>query len=130
VTIGFGTKLHKKKGLNPRDFPIRVTELTARQMLISEVARIETRLAMSRYGDVFNNLSDDRRAIVLSMTYQMGVTGILKFKDMWKQAKAGNWKAMAKEALDSKWAKQTPNRAKRHAKVLAGETIDKVYKEL
>jgi lysozyme len=37
----------------------------------------------------------------------------------------------ATEALDSKWARSdSPNRAKRHARVIKGESIDDVYRDL
>ena len=36
--------------------------------------------------------------------------------------KAGDWLLAALEANDSKWAKQTPNRAKRVTDLMRGET--------
>ncbi len=42
---------------------------------------------------------------------------------------AGNYNRAANEALDSRWHKQTPVRAERHARVLRGESLDCVYDE-
>jgi lysozyme len=49
------------------------------------------------------------------MAYQMGVDGVLKFKKMMIALQAENYEAAYKEALNSKWAQQTPERAQRVA---------------
>lgn len=46
------------------------------------------------------------------MAYQLGVPSLLKFVKMWKALKDEDYVLASKEALDSKWAVQTPNRAK------------------
>ena len=53
----------------------------------------------------------DKAEIVIEMCYQMGVTGVSKFKKMIKHLENGNFEKASVEMLDSKWAKQTPNRA-------------------
>lgn len=50
---------------------------------------------------------------LLNMTYQMGVEGLLKFKNTLRLLQAGDREGAANSALASKWAKQTPARAKR-----------------
>ena len=55
------------------------------------------------------------RLIILNMAYQMGVGGVLKFKNMWKALENGDYKTASAEMLDSTWATQTPNRANRLA---------------
>lgn len=128
VTVGLGTRLHTELGLEPNDFPISVTPKIAEAWLHMRVAKHERKLSRrTEVGRIFNKLDDDRRAIILSMSYQMGTTGVVKFKKMWKALDAGDYKQAAIEALDSRWATQTPERAHRHAKVLAGEDLRKVY---
>ena len=54
------------------------------------------------------------REIVIEMVFQLGETGVSKFKNMLKALKEGpDYKTAAIEMLDSRWAKQTPNRAKK-----------------
>ena len=54
------------------------------------------------------------REIVIEMVFQLGETGVSKFKNMLKALKEGpDYKTAATEMLDSRWAKQTPNRAKK-----------------
>lgn len=128
VTIGYGTKLHNKKSMNPKDFSIVVTRDIAKQLLLEKVAKLEDKLSASKYGHTFDKLNADRRAIILSMAYQMGVSGVLKFPSMWRHAGNENWEGMRDEALDSLWARQTPSRAHRHAAVLSGYgTIQSIY---
>ena len=54
------------------------------------------------------------REIIIEMVFQLGETGVSKFKNMLKALKEGpDYKTAAIEMLDSRWAKQTPNRAKK-----------------
>lgn len=59
-----------------------------------------------------------RRDILISMAYQMGVDGLAGFKNTLAMVTAGNFTGAANGMLSSKWATQTPKRAKRHAEVM------------
>lgn len=59
-----------------------------------------------------------RKDILISMAYQMGVGGLAGFKNTLAMIASGNFSGAASGMLSSKWAKQTPNRAKRHAEVM------------
>ena len=63
------------------------------------------------------NISDDAKIIIIEMIFQLGKTGVSKFRNMWKalQQDPPNYKEAAVQMLDSRWAKQTPNRAKEMA---------------
>ena len=60
------------------------------------------------------NISDDAKIIIIEMVFQLGKTGVSKFRNMWKalQQDPPSYSVAATEMLDSRWAKQTPNRAK------------------
>ena len=49
--------------------------------------------------------------VILNMCYQLGVTGVSKFRKAISALQEGDWDEAADEMLDSLWAKQTPNRA-------------------
>ena len=49
--------------------------------------------------------------IIIEMVFQLGKTGVSKFRNMWKHLSALEYASAASEMLDSRWAKQTPNRA-------------------
>jgi len=59
-----------------------------------------------------------RSAVVVSMCYQLGIQGVLQFKRMWAAIDRQDWVSAADEMLDSRWAKQTPERAQRHAQIM------------
>ena len=50
--------------------------------------------------------------VVMEMCYQLGVTGVSKFKKTLAHLQNKRWEEASVEMLDSLWAKQTPNRAK------------------
>ena len=45
------------------------------------------------------------------MCYQMGVSGVSKFKNMLNACKEHNWKEMANQMEDSKWFSQVGRRS-------------------
>lgn len=72
----------------------------------------------------FLELDEARQGVLLNMSFQMGVTGFLKFKNTLALIKEGRYTGAATAMLQSKWAKQTPKRAARLAKqMLTGEWV-------
>ena len=63
----------------------------------------------------FSKLNEARQAALISMAYQMGITGVLGFKRALHAAGRGLYDTASKEMLDSNWARQTPARAQRTA---------------
>ena len=59
------------------------------------------------------DIKDEAWDILFNMAYQLGVKGVLNFKNMIKALKDNDYKEASIQMLDSLWAKQTPNRAKR-----------------
>ncbi len=64
-------------------------------------------------------LNEARQAVIIGMAFQMGVAGLLQFKNTLAYVKAGMWAKAADGIRASKWYRQTPNRAERMAKQLA-----------
>jgi len=61
-------------------------------------------------------LDEPRRATILSMAFQLGVPGLLKFKNALAAARESQWSAAADHFLDSDVARQqSPERWQRHA---------------
>ena len=58
--------------------------------------------------------------VTINMCYQMGVSGVMKFKKALAAMEKGQWDIAADELLDSRWAKQTPNRANELADLIRG----------
>jgi len=53
----------------------------------------------------------EAKNIIIEMVFQLGPTGVNKFRNMWKCLSEENMVGASFEMLDSRWAKQTPNRA-------------------
>ena len=62
--------------------------------------------------DWYKYMPQEIKDIVIEMCYQLGVTGFSKFKKTIAYLQNKEWKNASIEMLDSRWAKQTPNRAK------------------
>ncbi len=111
LTIGYGFLVDdRRKGELPKHI--------AEEWLMYAVTQ--------RYGELvrrhpwINEQPDDVRRALGNMAYQMGVDGVSKFKQMLASLKDGDRKWAAIHALDSRWATQTPQRAKRVTDLLRG----------
>lgn len=103
-TIGVGRLIDKRKGGH-----LRPDEIT--YLLNNDIDdRIE---ALTRRLPWFQNLDDARKGVLLNMSFQLGVDGLLGFKNTLKLIEEGKYENAAHAMLQSLWAKQTPERAKR-----------------
>lgn len=69
-----------------------------------------------------HDLNEARQGVLLNMSFQMGVSGLLKFKNTLELIRTDKYVEAATAMLQSLWAKQTPKRAARLAKqMLTGE---------
>ena len=62
---------------------------------------------------------DVRRGVLVRMVFQLGLGGVLKFKNMLAHFAAGAYEAASREMLRSKWAEQTKTRVEREAQIMA-----------
>lgn len=77
--------------------------------------------SMQQNADIAKALThcnQPRQDILTSMAYQMGVSGLAGFHNMLSAISAEDWNEAVAQMLDSSWAKQTPERAQRHADVM------------
>lgn len=51
--------------------------------------------------------------VLANMAYQLGVGGLMKFRNFLNALQMGNYASAKPHGLDSLWARQTPNRANR-----------------
>lgn len=87
---------------------------------IQELLAIERQLTRD-YSDFWSKLNDARQNALIEMAYQMGVVKEEAFHDMITAIRAaiivdqitlGNWDLVERAGLASRWAQQTPNRAR------------------
>ena len=65
-------------------------------------------------------ISDTAKEVLCEMIFQMGFSGVSKFKMMIKALQNRLYSEAAAQMLDSRWAKQTPNRAKELSSIMKG----------
>ena len=58
-------------------------------------------------------------SILTEMVFQLGKNGVRKFKKMLSAITIKDYQEASVQMIDSKWARQTPERAKRLAKMMA-----------
>jgi lysozyme len=75
----------------------------------------------------FNNCNHEQQAIMVSMAYQLGMYGILKFKKFIAALNNKDFKEAAKQMQDSLAARQTPNRFARQSRVMATGSMSGIY---
>ena len=81
--------------------------------------RVEKRkAALDKALPWWRGLSEARQIVLISMAYQMGMAGLLKFKNTLAAMQRGDYAGAADGMLASLWARQTPERAKRLAKMM------------
>ena len=75
--------------------------------------------AIDQADDMCKNLkiSSDAKILIIEMIFQLGGTGVSKFRKMLAALREDppNYHEASVQMLDSRWAKQTPNRAQEMA---------------
>lgn len=66
----------------------------------------------------WNQLDLERKYALLDMCFQLGFKGLCGFKKMLEAMRWGKWVKAAEECLNSDYARQTPARAKRIARLI------------
>lgn len=67
----------------------------------------------------FSSLTPIRQDVIICMVFQLGMAGVKKFKKMIAALECHDYPEAVAQMLDSDWAVQTPERAKRMAKMMA-----------
>ena len=123
-TIGVGHRLTDKElGM----YEERISNSEVDNLLETDIT--EATEAAKKYP-WFDKLNEARQAVVISMIFQLGTFGFAKFQNTIKLIAKGNYEAAAAQMLRSLWAKQTPNRAKRHAEQFKTGVWCEEYKKL
>jgi len=103
LTVGYGRNL-EDRGLS----------IAEAKLLLKNDIKNTTRLLNDRYG-WFHVLSEARQYVCINMAFNLGMAGFDTFKKMHAAILLGEFEIAAKEMLDSKWATQVGDRARRLA---------------
>jgi len=80
---------------------------------LEEVFQKDLKRAINEADDLIKTkIADKAREVIIEMVYQLGKTGVSRFKNMWSalQESPPNYFEAHVQMLDSRWYKQTPNR--------------------
>lgn len=103
-TIGVGRLIDKRKGGG-------ITKQESMYLLDNDITKKSAQVVDALPWIVKH--PDEVQRAVINMSFQMGIHGLLGFKNTLSLIQAKKYKEAADNALKSKWAQQTPNRAKR-----------------
>ena len=93
-----------------------LTEEESLHILTGRISQLHLKLLDDL--DWYKDMPPEIQGILIEMVYQIGYSGVMKFKKMIANMIGKDWKGAATEMLDSLWAKQTPNRANRLADIV------------
>jgi lysozyme len=100
LTIGIGRNLDDSG----------ISQSEAYIMLINDIMNCEKQL-QAKIPDIYNGLDEVRKSVLLNMCFNLGINGMLGFKNTLAFVKAGDWERAANNMLVSRWAKQVGRRA-------------------
>jgi len=125
-TIGYGEKIGDKYEALPK---ITTTEPEAfKKMLAMNTVNEKTFLNNPDIYRCYFHLNDNRKAVMLSIVYQIGIYGLLKFKKLLAALEKADYSTAADEMLNSLAARQTPARWKRNAEQMRSGELHAFYK--
>ncbi len=103
-TIGVGRLIDSRKGGG-------ISREESTMLLRHDIERVEQ--AIDKALPWAATLDPIRKAALVNMGFQLGVSGLLGFAQTLAAIKAGEYQSAADRMLASRWASQTPARAKR-----------------
>ncbi len=120
-TIGVGrcldtNPLTKEEEKVVGDWHHGITKCAAMYLLRNDIKRIYRELA--KKIDFFKELDGERQYALIDMAFNLGVSGVLKFKKMLSYIAAGNYTKAANECLNSQYANDVGKRAIRIANTI------------
>lgn len=114
LSLGFGFLVDERRG---GEIPLKIAE----DWLV--YAATERWNQLVNHHPWLQGQPEDVQRALGNMCYNLGVGGVSNFKNMLQALKDGDRNGAADEALDSRWATQVPERAKRVAALIRGENV-------
>lgn len=102
-----------------------ISNQEAQEIFKLDVEDVERGIMLnSVLSPVFLSLDSARKTAMMNMVFQMGVAGVAGFKNSLALLKAKDWGKAASNLKQSKWYRQTPNRAGRVIEVFRTGTFN------
>lgn len=107
ITIGVGRNVEE----------LGITHDEAMYLLSNDIQRVEKELEAN--VSCFGGLSGVRKAVLVDMCFNLGISRFLQFKNFLAALSDGNFSLAGAEMLDSRWAAQVKGRALTLSKMMA-----------
>ena len=107
LTIGIGRNLEDRG----------ITAAESAYLLGNDIAAVQQQVLNALPWAA--QLDEVRQRVLLDMAFNMGIGGLLSFKNTLATIKAGDYQKAAVMMLDSKWAGQVGQRAERLSRMMA-----------
>lgn len=114
-TIGVGHCIDKRRG---GGLPEHIVDA-----LLEHDIEVATRAAVAAVPDLVYHPEPVRRALV-EMAFQLGRDGLLGFRRMRAALADKDYRSAALQALESRWARQTPQRAREIAALIVSAAYE------
>ena len=102
-----------------KDINNGVNEADATKLLKYDLDVVKNAITKDeRLGPLFQKLDDERQYVLLDLCFNMGTKKVKEFNKMLTALENGDYERASKELLDSRYAKQTGNRARKNAECL------------
>ncbi len=105
-TIGIGHLITEEQATG--EYANGITEEQAMQLLDEDIAKAKAELATDMPWTL--NLSPLKQDILTEMAFQLGINGLMGFKNLLFHARSGDLDGVAQDMIDSKWHSETPAR--------------------
>ena len=90
----------------------KITETRCDELLFRDLNIVFSECE-ERFHNNWIDWPEEVKLIIANMAFNLGLTRLVKFKKMFAALNKGDYKLASEEGLDSRWAKQVYNRAKR-----------------
>lgn len=107
TTIGVGRNVEE----------LGITYDEAMYLLSNDIQRVVEELKTN--VPCYDSLSDVRKAVLIDMCFNLGISRFLQFKNFLACLEESNFEEASVEMLDSRWAKQVGKRSERLSKMMS-----------
>ena len=122
LSEGFRDKVYKcTEGYDTIGYGFAIKDLVMDEDIAEMILRRKLDFLIDRADKKFpflKTLPLQAKDVIYEMCYQMGVSGVSKFKKTLAYLENKEFKKASIEMLDSKWARQTPNRARKLSNII------------
>ena len=114
-TIGWG---HKVVSTDNFIAGKEYTEEELQEVFDKDLSKAISQAKQLMIENGIDDLPEKAQHVLSEMCFQLGKSGVSKFRMMWKSLQEDNFIGASYEMLDSSWNKQTPNRCKKLSEVM------------